>query len=227
MSLRDQPYLPLYVQDFLTDEKLAECSAKANGVYIRLMCLMHKSEIYGKILLKQKDKQTLNQVENFAIKIAKHFPYDYTTVFNALTELVNEAVLTIEGDFLVQKRMVKDADISEKRAASGSKGGKKTTKKICSSKKSSKIEANSEYEYEYENDIKVLEFNNIKVSNAEHKKLIADYGEQKTLSAYQYLSDYKIEKGYKTKSDYRTIRRWVIEAVGKRTQTSSHKQMVD
>ena len=43
MALRDQPYLPLYVQDFLTDEKLAECSAMATGVYIRLMCIMHKS----------------------------------------------------------------------------------------------------------------------------------------------------------------------------------------
>ena len=46
MSLRNQPYIPLYVQDFMTDERLNECSAAANGVYIRLMCLMHKSEEY-------------------------------------------------------------------------------------------------------------------------------------------------------------------------------------
>ena len=58
MALRDQPYLPLYVQDFLTDEKLIECSASATGVYIRVMCIMHKSDPYGMILLKQKDKQT-------------------------------------------------------------------------------------------------------------------------------------------------------------------------
>lgn len=32
MALRDQPYLPLYVQDFLTDEKLRECSYEAEFV---------------------------------------------------------------------------------------------------------------------------------------------------------------------------------------------------
>lgn len=74
MALRDQPYLPLYIQDFLTDEKLMECSASTTGVYIRLMCVMHKSEKYGTILLRQKFKQTDQQISNFATQIAKHFP---------------------------------------------------------------------------------------------------------------------------------------------------------
>lgn len=161
MSIRNQPYLPLYVQDFMTDEKLAECSAKANGVFIRLMCLMHKSDEYGKILLKQKDKQSDNQIENFASKIAKHFPYDYTTTFNGLSELINENVLVIDGDCLYQRRMVKDAKISDIRSKSGSKGGKKTGKKLRNFAKAkteakleantqAKPEANSEYEIEYE-----------------------------------------------------------------------------
>jgi uncharacterized protein YdaU (DUF1376 family) len=154
MSLRNQPYLPLYVQDFMTDEKLAECSAKSTGVYIRLMCLMHKSEEYGKILLKQKDKQTDNQIENFACKVAKFFPYDHTTVFNALTELINEAVLAIDGDYLIQKRMVKDAEISEIRAQSGSKGGKKTTSKFAKAKVQAKRQANTEIEIEIKDVIK-------------------------------------------------------------------------
>lgn len=51
MALRDQPYLPLYVNDFLSDEKLNNCSAESTGVYIRLMCLMHKSNEYGVISL--------------------------------------------------------------------------------------------------------------------------------------------------------------------------------
>ena len=48
MALRDQPYIPLYVQDFMTDEKLNECSAATTEVYIRLMCVMHKSEKIGR-----------------------------------------------------------------------------------------------------------------------------------------------------------------------------------
>ena len=64
MALRNQPYLPLYVQDFMTDEKLNECSPAANGIYIRLMCILHKSETYGQILLKQKYKQNESKIEN-------------------------------------------------------------------------------------------------------------------------------------------------------------------
>jgi hypothetical protein len=162
MSRRDQPYLPLYIQDFLTDEKLAECSASATGIYIRLMCLMHKSDTYGKILLKQKYKQNTKQILNFASQVAKHFPYPLLEVESGLTELLDEGVLIIEGDFLVQKRMVRDEDISYKRALSGSKGGKKNQpfeKRIEISIPNfaqAKSEANSEYENE-----NTIEFNKI------------------------------------------------------------------
>jgi len=157
MALRDQPYLPLYIQDFLTDEKLMECSASTTGVYIRLMCVMHKSEKYGTILLRQKFKQNDKQISNFATQIAKHFPYDFACIFAALTELIEEKVLIIEGDLLIQKRMVKDSEISEKRAKAGKKGGDVTNKSKPKQQNfaTAKTEANSEIEYvnesEYEN----------------------------------------------------------------------------
>lgn len=156
MALRDQPYLPLYVQDFMTDEKLSECSALATGVYIRLMCLMHKSEEYGCVLLKQKDKQSDKQILNFACKVAKNMPYDINTIESALAELIEESVLTIDGDMLVQKRMVKDCKLSEKRAFAGKNGGIKSSKKedFAQAKgeanTEAKVEANSEYESEDE-----------------------------------------------------------------------------
>ena len=75
MSLQNSPYLPLYVKDFMSDEKLAECSASANGVYIRLMCMLHKSEPYGQILLKEKYKTKSNACMNFASMLARHMPY--------------------------------------------------------------------------------------------------------------------------------------------------------
>ena len=122
------PYLPLYVQDFLTDEKLIECSAESTGVYIRLLCIMHKSHEYGKILLKQKDKQNPKQNESkildFAFKLAKQMPWDLDVIVRGLTELAAEGVITIDGDTLFQKRMVKDGKISEIRSNAGKKGGK-------------------------------------------------------------------------------------------------------
>lgn len=141
MSLRDKPYLPLYVQDFMTDEKLSECSASTTGVYIRLMCLMHKSEDYGKILLKQKDKQTDQQIKNFAIKIAKQMPYSDEVILHGLTELLEENVLKIEGDYLIQGRMVYDNHISQVRSESGSKGGEQTGKIFAKAKTKAKPKA--------------------------------------------------------------------------------------
>jgi len=158
MALRNQPYIPLYVQDFLTDEKLIECSAEATGVYIRLMCIMHKSEQYGTILLKQKDKQTDKQIKNFAIKLAKHLPYELQLIERCLTELIDENVLIIEEDLLIQKRMVKDNLLSNTRAISGSKGGKKTMNKNKNFAQAN-IKANSEYENEYENEDVIINKN--------------------------------------------------------------------
>lgn len=152
MALRDQPYLPLYIQDFLTDEKLNECSAAATGLYIKIMCLMHKNDPYGKILLKQKDKQNGEQILDFASKFARILPYDLPTILSALRELISEKVVYLDGDFLCQKRMIRDNEISLIRSNSGSRGGKKTQEKnkiFAKANDKSKKQANSEYENEY------------------------------------------------------------------------------
>lgn len=130
MALRNQPYLPLYVDDFLSDERLSECSAESTGVYIRLMCLMHKSQEYGAILLKQKDKQSGSTITDFAVKLVRQMPYTEEVIRRSLRELLEEDVLSLDGDRLFQRRMVKDAKLSDTRASAGRKGG-------CSSKTSS------------------------------------------------------------------------------------------
>lgn len=154
MALRDQPYLPLYIQDYMTDEKLAECSATANGVFVRIMCVMHKSDPYGKILLKQKDKQSNNQIENFAYKLSKHMPFHIREILSSVGELVDEGVLIVDGDELVQKRMVKDFALSEQRSAAGKNGYKVKTfaKAKPKAKAQAKHQANSENEYDNENE---------------------------------------------------------------------------
>lgn len=149
MALRDQPYLPLYVQDFMTDEKLIECSAETTGVYIRLLCVFHKSEEYGKFLLKQKDKQEAEQEKNFALKLARQMPYSYHVIEKSLRELIFEGVVQVDGDYLLQKRMVRDNEISILRANSGKKGGKRTQNAFKFAL--AKVKANSENENENEN----------------------------------------------------------------------------
>ena len=150
MARKDRPYLPLYVQDFMTDEKLMECSAAATGVYIRIMCIMHKSEPYGTVLLKQKDKQNAKQNakqnEIFACKLARHLPYDLATILGGLDELLAEGCLQIDGDLLVQKRMFEDGNLSETRSESGTLGGITTqeNKNFAKAKPQANSQANSQ-----------------------------------------------------------------------------------
>lgn len=176
MSRREQPYIPFYASDFLSDEKLRECSAETVGVYIMLMCLMHKQEEYGVILLKQKDKQNESNVLNFAYKIAKHLPFDVDTIKRALDELIDNDVVQLEGensDRLSQKRMVKDAQLSQKRAEAGKKGGSaraKVANSFASDFAKAKLQANSENEIESENEINNINNNTKKNSKSDSEK---------------------------------------------------------
>ena len=146
MALRNQPYIPLYVQDYLTDEKLNMCSATSQGIFIKVMCIMHKSDEYGVILLKQKDKQNQSTCLNFATKLARLLPFDKDEIELALKELVEEKVLHINGDRLYQKRMIHDNKISELRAKSGSVGGKKTQRDFAKAKTQASTEDENENE---------------------------------------------------------------------------------
>lgn len=62
---------------------------------------------------------------------------------------------------------------------------------------------------------------NISLLEKEHNQLVKDFGIDAVEKSYDFLSSYKIEKSYSTKSDYLTIRRWVIEASGKQNKTVS------
>ncbi len=56
------------------------------------MCILHKSQTYGVILLKQKDKRTGKQISDFALKLVKQMPYDVPTIERSLAELLEEDV---------------------------------------------------------------------------------------------------------------------------------------
>lgn len=129
MALTDQPYLPLYINDWLSNIKLKQCSANAHGVLINIMALMHKQDNYGTISLQQKYQQTSKQISNFAAQFARILSFDFAEIESGLNELVQENVLVINGNILSNNRMIKDSEISKKRALSGSEGGKKTAKK--------------------------------------------------------------------------------------------------
>lgn len=178
-ALRKLPYLPLYVQDFTGDERLTGCSPAAVGVYIFLLCFLHKSETYGKLVLRPKDRlketeilelkkliesktesKTESKIIPFAKRLQRNMPFELHEIATGLSELAEERVITIDGEELYQRRMVKDGEISEKRSINGTLGGRPTkdsepskskTKSKVESKNENKNKANTEYENEYEN----------------------------------------------------------------------------
>lgn len=125
------------------------------------MCRLHKSEEYGKILLKQKDKQNEQQILNFASVLAKHLPWPATTIAECLAELIDQSCLTLEGDTLFQKRMVYDGKLSDTRAISGNQG---QAKRNVNSKKNNfavnfaeaKVKANTDIDNDIDNDNKTV-----------------------------------------------------------------------
>lgn len=68
------------------------------------------------------------------------------------------------------------------------------------------------------------QFENVVLTQVEYDKLVEKFGKGVTDEALEYLHYYKLEKDYKTKSDYLTIRRWVISAVQERA--SKQKQVI-
>lgn len=65
------------------------------------------------------------------------------------------------------------------------------------------------------------EHKNVLLTDAEHEKLIAlENGER----AIEYLSGYIAEKGYKAKSHYLSIKRWVFDALKEKDQKAAELQ---
>ena len=66
------------------------------------------------------------------------------------------------------------------------------------------------------------EYSHVRLTDTEHDKLIEDYGQEMTDSCITFLDEYIEMKGYKAKSHYLCIRKWVVDAVKER-QTKGSK----
>jgi hypothetical protein len=62
------------------------------------------------------------------------------------------------------------------------------------------------------------EYKHVRLTDQEFSKLVNDYGEHETQEAISLFDEYIEEKGYKSKSHYLAMRRWVFKAVQERRQ---------
>lgn len=184
MALTNQPYFPLYVKDWMTSTNLKYCSMEAHGLLINLMCLMHKSELYGQIILRDKFRTQFEESSAesahsyFARQISVLLPWDFGAVTTYLKELLDENVLHISehslGIVLFSERMVADGNLSKQRSSAGKRGGNKSKPlSKTQAKGEAKQKQITEYEYENENAIESENEtgNEIKKSKAPESKL--------------------------------------------------------
>ena len=155
--------------------------------------------------------------------IAYDLRSDSDTVFSVINDF-DLFVFDVNsfGSLSVQKRLDERNDKSIKARESANKRWNnanalqtQSDSNAIKERKGKEIKGKEIKEIKYRDNISLLEKEKI--------KLDLEFGEDMVQKCFDFLSSYKVEKSYKTKSDYLTIKRWVVDAVKKPIQTSSSK----
>lgn len=110
------PYIPFYVGDWLKDPAVTDCSPATRGIWIDLLCSMHERQSSGKLV---GNAEQLSRVSRCSV-----------AQFNAAAaDLLNTGAAEVferNGVFtIICRRLKREAEISQKRAAAGSKSSAK------------------------------------------------------------------------------------------------------
>lgn len=119
-SSANLPAFQFYPNDWLSDMNLRMCSVSTRGIWIDLLCLMHKSKKYGFLVQKVDGKWS-----NMSPKIIQKLTGLTTKrIINGLRELAkNDVIKYDENGLIYSKRMVKDQALRDVRKKAGSLGG--------------------------------------------------------------------------------------------------------
>jgi hypothetical protein len=153
--------------------------------------------------------------------IAYDLRSDSDTVFSVINDF-DLFVFDVNtfGSLSVQKRLDERNDKSIKARESANKRWNNANA-LQSQSDSNAIKERKGKEIKEIKEIKYRD--NISLLEKEKIKLDLEFGEDIVQKCFDFLSSYKVEKSYKTKSDYLTIKRWVVDAVKKPMQPSSSK----
>lgn len=110
------PAFQFYVYDWQTDRRLQLCSARARGVWIELMCLMHDGDPYGHLTVngRKLDLKSVATLTHLSLK----------SVRSGIQELEKNGVIKVTTDGVYYcSRMVKDEQLRQVRREAGKLGG--------------------------------------------------------------------------------------------------------
>ena len=110
------PWLKWFPNDWLGDEAVRACSLAAKGLWIDMLCLMHKSRKRGHLLIGDRPPT--------AAELARMTGASEDHVIHLLDELKTAGVFSQNDDgIIVSRRMVRDEKKAKKCAIAGRKGG--------------------------------------------------------------------------------------------------------
>lgn len=111
-----KPWLKFYPSDWLGDERLRLCSLAARGLWADMICLMHKSDPYGHMLV--------NGLAPTTKQLARMLGTGQQEVHALLKELGDAGVYSqTEFDVIYSRRMVRDGERQAKLHEQGKLGG--------------------------------------------------------------------------------------------------------
>jgi DNA-binding Lrp family transcriptional regulator len=116
MDDQRKPWMKFFPADWIGDERLRLCSLAARGLWVDLMCLMHKGEPYGHLLV--------NGLTPNNKQLSRMLGASATEIHARLKELRDAGVFSLT-DFSViySRRMVRDGERQAKLHEQGKLGG--------------------------------------------------------------------------------------------------------
>lgn len=116
-----RPAFQFYPGDWLRDTGLRSCSAAARGLWMDILCFMHEGSPYG--YLKVNHKVIL------APNLARMCGLTLEETEGCLAELAEAGVFETDAEGVIfSRRMIRDEELRNKRAACGHLGGNPTLK---------------------------------------------------------------------------------------------------
>lgn len=188
---------------------LAKYGGLGYGIYWRIVEMLHSTESHQ-----------IEKKKYFYATLAQQMLTDVEHVSQIIEYCISDCELfTADGQYFWSERVFRNIAKREETRELKSKAGKASAEKrnTCSTgvqQPSTRVQHNPTKERKGK-EIKGKETyrDNIHLLLEENEKLVNEHGQHFTDRCYDFLANYKNEKGYKTKSDYLTILRWVVDAV--------------
>ena len=224
MAKNKTQMMPFDTSDWLRCPELKVLPPDIRGLWMDMLCYMWESVERGVMVKPTGDIYTQDEIVRMLGK-------DASGSDTWLDRLIIGGVCGVRADGAIySRRMVRSAEISQKRREAGIKGGSTTKSKVFTQKppepkQTAPVQAELPLDVEVvtpppltqeqrekaakAKKLKYAEF--VTLTRDEYAKLCEQFGEDPTKRMIEILDNYKGAKGKRYKSDYRAILTWVVD----------------